>query len=114
MVLENAEQLRTLAPDFNRLASIETRGVCVTAPGSDAGFDFLSRFFGPRVGINEDPVTGSAHCLLAPYWGAILGKREMVGFQASARGGEVGVELQDGRVRLSGRAVTTLRGELRA
>jgi predicted PhzF superfamily epimerase YddE/YHI9 len=89
---------------------VEARGVLVTAPAAE--FDFVSRFFGPAVGINEDPVTGSAHCSLAPFWGERLGKAEMVGFQASPRGGVVTVALNRDRVKLSGLAVVTLRGEL--
>ncbi|HCI82141.1 MAG TPA: oxidoreductase, partial [Ktedonobacter sp.] len=74
--------------------------------------DFVSRFFGPQVGVDEDPVTGSAHCTLTPYWSKKLDKQEMVGYQASARGGIVRVRLDGDRVRLSGQAVTVLRGEL--
>jgi PhzF family phenazine biosynthesis protein len=90
----SAAALRGLKPDFSRLAAVECRGVCVTAPatlGMDA--DFVSRFFGPRVGILEDPVTGSAHARLGPFWGGRLGKRVLVGRQLSARGGRVEVEL---------------------
>jgi predicted PhzF superfamily epimerase YddE/YHI9 len=84
-----------------------------TGEGDSGGeADFVSRFFAPRAGVDEDPVTGSAHCALAPYWGAKLGRREMTGFQASARGGVVGVRLRGGRVELAGNAVTVLRGEL--
>lgn len=109
-------------PDFGRLASVECRGVIVTAAGfaaaggsgasDDGGADFVSRFFGPRVGVPEDPVTGSAHCCLAPFWAERLGRTEMVGWQASARGGAVRVRLAGDRVELGGRAVTVLRGEL--
>jgi predicted PhzF superfamily epimerase YddE/YHI9 len=102
--------VRGLEPDFLRLGMVEARGVIVTAPAAE--FDFVSRFFGPAVGINEDPVTGSAHCSLAPFWGERLGKAEMVGFQASPRGGVVTVALNRDRVKLSGLAVVTLRGEL--
>ena len=84
----------------------------VTAPPDDIRYDFVSRFFAPAVGINEDPVTGSAHCCLGPFWGGRLDKTEMLGQQISARGGVVGVELCGERVRLKGRAVTVLRGEL--
>jgi PhzF family phenazine biosynthesis protein len=106
------EAVRSLRPDFGRLARLPVRGVIVTARATMAGFDFVSRFFAPSTGINEDPVTGSAHCCLAPFWGERLGKEEMTGFQASARGGVVGVRLAGPRVRLRGRAVTVLRGEL--
>ncbi|MEE4272531.1 MAG: PhzF family phenazine biosynthesis protein [Thermoanaerobaculales bacterium] len=102
--------VRGLEPDFSKLGMVEARGVIVTAPAAE--FDFVSRFFGPAVGIDEDPVTGSAHCSLAPFWGERLGRAEMIGFQASPRGGVVHVTLNGDRVLLAGSAVTTLRGEL--
>ena len=105
------EIVRDAAPDFARLKKIEARGVMITAAGS-AGFDFVSRFFAPAVGIDEDPVTGSAHCCLGPYWGAKLGKTELKAHQVSARGGVVRVRLEGDRVLLGGHAVTILRGEL--
>ena len=119
--LPSEEAVRSLRPDLARLAEIEARGVIVTAAaeagGADAGssgqHDFVSRFFGPRVGVPEDPVTGSAHCCLAPWWSARLGRESLVGFQASRRGGVVRTELAGPRVRLGGRAVTVLTGELR-
>lgn len=114
VVLDDAAAVRALRPDFDGLARIELRGICVTARSDDPRFDFISRFFGPRAGIPEDPVTGSAHCILGPYWGAVLGKTELRGFQSSARGGDVGVRLAGQRVRLQGRAVTTLHGQLQA
>jgi predicted PhzF superfamily epimerase YddE/YHI9 len=86
----------------------------VTSRASTAGFDFVSRFFAPRVGVNEDPVTGSAHCCLTPYWSKRLGKNELVAYQASARGGVLRVRLAGERVGIAGQAVTTLRGELLA
>jgi predicted PhzF superfamily epimerase YddE/YHI9 len=86
----------------------------VTSQASSDGYDFVSRFFAPAAGVPEDPVTGSAHCALGPLWGARLGRHELVGYQASARGGIVRVTLQGARVLLSGQAVTTLRGELLA
>ena len=104
-------EVRAAAPDFGKLKKVEARGVIVTARGSE-GFDFVSRFFAPAAGVDEDPVTGSAHCCLTPYWSPKLGKTEMIGWQASARGGEVRVKLQGDRVVLCGRAVTVLRGEL--
>jgi predicted PhzF superfamily epimerase YddE/YHI9 len=110
--LETEEAVRTLAPDFGRLAALPVRGVIVTGRAVTPGYDFVSRFFAPRVGIAEDPVCGSAHCGLGPFWGARLGKDELVGFQVSARGGEVRVRLEGDRVVLGGRAVTVLRGEL--
>lgn len=108
----SAAIVRELAPDFARLRTIETRGVIVTAVSDTAGVDFVSRFFAPALGIDEDPVTGSAHCALGPYWGERLGRTRLTGRQLSPRGGEVGVELLGERVMLSGRAVTVLRGEL--
>lgn len=104
------EEVRALAPDHARLRRIEVRGVIVTSRSND--FDFVSRFFAPGSGIDEDPVTGSAHCCLTPYWSAKLGKTEMTAFQASPRGGVVQVRLDNDRVKLGGNAVTILRGEL--
>lgn len=110
--LDDEQAVRDLAPDFRSLGEIDVaRGVIVTAPGTE-GADFVSRFFAPSVGIDEDPVTGSAHCCLAPYWARSLGRNSLVGYQASKRGGTVRVEVRGDRVRLGGRAVTILRGEL--
>jgi PhzF family phenazine biosynthesis protein len=111
-VLDEAAQVRRLAPDLARLAEIDARAVCVTAPG-DGTYDFVSRVFAPSVGVPEDPVTGSTHCMLVPYWADRLGRDELVGYQASPRGGEVRAELRGDRVVLAGRAVTVLEGELR-
>jgi PhzF family phenazine biosynthesis protein len=105
-------EVRALAPDYARLRQCEARGVIVTSRSSSSQFDFVSRFFAPASGVDEDPVTGSAHCCLAPYWAAKLGKTEMVGYQASARGGVVTVRLVGDRVILGGQAVTVLRGDL--
>ena len=105
-------EVRSLRPDLSLLREIPTRGVIVTSRASTPGFDFVSRFFAPRVGVNEDAVTGSAHCYLGPYWGQRLGKSEMLAYQASARGGIVRVRLAGDRVRLGGQAVTVMRGEL--
>jgi PhzF family phenazine biosynthesis protein len=110
--VEDEETLRAIAPDFAELKDVLPGGVIVTAPPAQAGLDFVSRFFAPAVGINEDPVTGSAHCALGPYWAAKLGKTDLVGFQASARGGLVRVRVSKERVQLGGQAVTVLRGEL--
>jgi PhzF family phenazine biosynthesis protein len=113
--VESEEVVRGLAPDFGLLAGVGGRGVMVTSVSSDPAFDFVSRFFGPAAGIDEDPVTGSAHCCLGPFWGERLGKREMVARQVSARGGVVRVRLGpagEGRVYLSGQAVTVMRCEL--
>jgi PhzF family phenazine biosynthesis protein len=110
--LDSEADLRSLAPDINLIAKIPYRGVIVTAPSADSRYDFVSRFFAPGLGIPEDPVTGSAHCGLAPYWGARLGKDEVVGYQASARGGTVLVRVDGTRVHLGGQAVTVVRGEI--
>jgi PhzF family phenazine biosynthesis protein len=110
--LDSEAALRSLAPDMNLVATIPYRGLIATAPSADTRYDFVSRFFAPRLGIPEDPVTGSAHCGLAPYWGARLGKDEMVGYQASARGGTVLVRVEGNRVHLGGQAVTVVRGEI--
>ncbi|MDP9347978.1 MAG: PhzF family phenazine biosynthesis protein [Gemmatimonadota bacterium] len=110
--VESEAVLRALRPDLARLSEVPARGVIVTSRAETPGFDFVSRFFAPRVGVDEDPVTGSAHCCLAPFWRKRLGRDSLVGFQASARGGVVRVRTEGDRVRLSGQAVTTLRGEL--
>jgi PhzF family phenazine biosynthesis protein len=107
------QTLRELKPQHGLLRELPVRGVIATAAGSGE-FDFVSRFFAPGSGIDEDPVTGSAHCALAPFWGARLGKTEMTGYQASPRGGVVKVRLEGDRVVLMGQAVTVLRGELLA
>lgn len=112
VLLPDEATVRRLAPDFGLLRQVPARGVIVTAPSSTPGIDFVSRFFGPAVGIDEDPVTGSAHCVLAPFWCGRLGRNELVGYQASARGGTVGVRLAGQRVMIAGRAVTVLRGEM--
>ncbi len=106
------EAVAGLRPDFARLEAIPARGVIVTARSSDSRFDFVSRFFAPAVGVNEDPVCGSAHCCLGPFWSAKLNKIELVGHQISARGGIVGVRMLGDRVVLSGTAVTVLAGKL--
>jgi predicted PhzF superfamily epimerase YddE/YHI9 len=110
--LEDEAVVRALAPEMELLRRLPARGIIVTAPASTPGFDFVSRFFGPQVGVPEDPVTGSAHCALAPFWGDRLGKDAMRAYQASARGGEVRVELRGERVGLGGEAVTVWRGEM--
>ena len=106
------EEVRRALPDFAALREATERGVMVTSASESDRYDFVSRFFAPAVGIDEDSVTGSAHCSLAPYWGERLGKREMWAYQASERGGEVRVRTADDRVVLFGSAVTVLRGEL--
>lgn len=106
-------EVRSLQPNFGLLQQIPARGIIVTSQAdADQPYDFVSRFFAPAAGINEDPVTGSAHCCLAPFWQARLGKAEMVGYQASARGGQVRVRCDRDRVYISGQAVTVMHGEL--
>jgi PhzF family phenazine biosynthesis protein len=112
--VETEHALRALNPDHAQLRTIPVRGVIVTSRSSDPRYDFVSRFFAPGSGVDEDPVTGSAHCALTPYWSKKLGKTEMTAYQASARGGVVHVRLAGDRVKLGGRAVTILRGELLA
>ncbi len=110
--VDSEATVRALTPDFGALGAIRARGIIVTARASSPGFDFVSRFFAPAAGINEDPVTGSAHSTLGPFWSARLGKTSFVACQVSPRGGVVDVEVVGDRVRLGGRAVTVLRGEL--
>ncbi|HEX7101777.1 MAG TPA: PhzF family phenazine biosynthesis protein [Nitrolancea sp.] len=109
---EDEATVRSLTPDMRLLKSIDARGFIATSRSSSAEFDFVSRFFGPGVGIDEDPVTGSSHCCLGPFWAARLGKDELIGHQVSTRGGVVRVRLAGDRVRLGGQAVTVMRGEL--
>ena len=109
--LASERAVRELQPDLARLRRLRTRGVIVTAR-ANRQWDFVSRFFAPAVGIDEDPVTGSAHSVLAPFWSERLGKSEMLGYQASARGGVVAVKLRGDRVALGGEALTVVRGEL--
>ena len=111
--LADEATVRTLAPSIEKVGLFKARGVVVTAR-ADAGrpYDFVSRFFAPRCGITEDPVTGSAHCGLGPWWSARLGKARMIGYQASPRGGTVGVTVQGDRCLLEGTAVTVWKGEL--
>ncbi|MEO3783542.1 PhzF family phenazine biosynthesis isomerase [Actinocorallia sp. B10E7] len=112
-VVADAETVRGLRPDLALLGDIDARGVCVTAPADGTGpEDFVSRFFAPAVGIDEDPVTGSAHCMLAPYWARRLNKTSLTGRQLSEREGVVGVTVRDDRVLLTGQAVTVLKGDL--
>ncbi len=112
---EDEEIVRNLQPDFSLLSAVPTRGVIVTSrAGASAaqGFDFVSRFFAPAVGINEDPVTGSAHCALAPYWEKKLGKKELMAHQISAREGVLRVRVEGDRVIIGGQAVTVFEAEL--
>jgi PhzF family phenazine biosynthesis protein len=104
--------VRALDPDQLTLKRLGVRGVMVTAVASTPGFDFVSRFFAPGAGVDEDPVTGSAHCCLGPFWQERLGKPELVAYQASRRGGVVRVRVAGDRVVLGGQAVTVVRGEI--
>jgi predicted PhzF superfamily epimerase YddE/YHI9 len=110
--LESEAEIRSLAPDMSALVQLPVRGVIVTARSTNGSHDFVSRFFAPAAGIAEDPVTGSAHCGLGPFWATRLGKKDLVGYQASARGGTVRVRLDGDRAHLGGEAITVLRGEL--
>ncbi|MEX0678683.1 MAG: PhzF family phenazine biosynthesis protein [Pirellulales bacterium] len=112
--LASEAELRRMAPDFVRLAAVDCRGVIVTARSSGAPFDFVSRFFAPASGVDEDPVTGSAHCTLAHFWQKRLGRDRFQAYQASRRGGVVGVSIDGDRVLLTGRAVLVFEGRLRA
>jgi PhzF family phenazine biosynthesis protein len=112
--VESEEILRAMSPDHSTLRKVPVRGVIATSRSSTAGFDFISRFFAPGSGIDEDPVTGSSHTALGPYWGAKLGKCEMTGYQASARGGVVRVRLEGDRIILGGQAVTIMEAQLLA
>jgi PhzF family phenazine biosynthesis protein len=106
------EAVRALTPDLGALGRLKARGVIVTSRASGSGYDFVSRFFAPASGIDEDPVTGSAHCCLGPFWKERLGRDDLIGFQSSARGGFVRTRCVGDRVRISGQAVTVFRGEL--
>lgn len=110
--VDSEEVVRNMKPNLSLLAQVTARGVMVTSRALSPGYDFVSRYFAPRVGINEDPVTGSAHCCLAPYWSKHLHKNEMVAYQASARGGVLHVRISGDRVKIGGQAVTVMRGEL--
>src|SRR5215510_7602861 len=112
VVLGREEEVTGVCPDTAALAALDTRGVIVTAPASRPGADFVSRFFAPAVGVPEDPVTGSAHCTLAPFWADRLGRTSLTGYQASARGGAVRVRVGGERVLLGGHAVTVFSGHL--
>lgn len=110
--VESADIVRNIKPDIGLLQTVAARGVIVTSLADSGEYDFVSRFFAPNAGVNEDPVTGSAHCCLSPFWSQRLGMDELVGYQASARGGVVKVRYAGDRVFLGGQAVTVLRGEL--
>jgi len=104
--------VRNLKPNFGLLGTVSITGVTVTAKASTLGFDFVSRFFAPKLGIDEDPATGSSHCLLGPFWSDRLHKTELVAYQASSRGGVIHIRVESDRVSLGGKAVTILQGEL--
>ena len=110
LTLTDEAAVRTLSPDFSNILSLTKDGIIVTAPGDSV--DFVSRFFGPGLGIDEDPVTGAAHCVLTPYWSNRLGKKKLRARQVSQRGGELGCELRGDRVLLRGHAAFYLKGEL--
>lgn len=110
--VESEEIVRAMRPDFSALRRLNVRGVIVTSRASAAEYDFVSRFFAPGSGIDEDSVTGSAHCCLGPFWKERLGRDNLIGYQASARGGFVRTRCVGDRVLISGQAVTVLRGEL--
>lgn len=110
--VESEAVVRSLRPDFTALRALPVRGVIVTARAESAPLDFVSRFFAPGAGIDEDPVTGSAHCCLGPYWQGLLGKNKLFAYQASERGGMLQLRLSKDRVYLRGQAVTVLHGEL--
>jgi PhzF family phenazine biosynthesis protein len=108
-VIESEAQVREFVPDFSKIVNLETRGLILTAPGDDV--DFVSRFFAPAKGVNEDPVTGSSHCTLIPYWGTRLGKKRLHARQVSTRGGELFCEWKGDRVAIGGHAVTVMEGK---
>lgn len=110
LVYENESDVRAIKPNFEALSKIKTHAVIVTAKGDSS--DFVSRFFAPEVGVNEDPVTGSAHCTLIPYWAEKLGKNKLFARQVSSRGGELFCELTGDRVRMGGNAVLYMKGEI--
>jgi predicted PhzF superfamily epimerase YddE/YHI9 len=110
--LENEDAVRSLRPDFGKIGRMLSRGIIVTSRGSGSDCDYVSRFFAPAAGIDEDPVTGSTHCCLGPFWKERLGRDNLIGYQASTRGGFVRTRCVGDRVFISGQAVTVLRGEL--
>jgi PhzF family phenazine biosynthesis protein len=110
--VDTEEAVHKLNPDFYSLKKLPERGVVVTSTSFSSKYDFVSRYFAPWVGIDEDPVTGSVHCCLGPFWGNRLGKQELIAYQASERGGVIYIRLENERVRFGGHAVTVLSGEL--
>jgi len=112
LVFESPEEIASLVPDMNRVAELPYQGVIATSRGDGMPYDFVSRYFAPKVGIEEDPVTGSAHSSLAPYWAKMLEKNKLAAYQASERGGVLQIRLWDERVFISGQAVTVFSGKL--
>jgi PhzF family phenazine biosynthesis protein len=110
--LDSEDAVRSLRPNRSMLSEIQARAIIVTSRASSIGYDFVSRVFAPRLGIDEDPVTGSAHCSLGPFWMAKLRKKELIAYQASSRGGVLRLQINGERLYLSGKAVTVGRGEL--
>ena len=109
---DSEQTVRNMQPNISALAHLPVRSLILTSRATTAGYDFVSRYFAPQLGVNEDPVTGLAHCSLAPFWSQRLGKQTLVAYQASARGGILHLRMNDARVYLSGQAVTVFRGEL--
>ncbi|MCW8345909.1 PhzF family phenazine biosynthesis protein [Vibrio sp. ZSDZ65] len=112
VVLKHEETLRQLTPNFHELLACDGRAMVVTAQSSRPDIDFIARYFAPWIGVDEDPVTGSAYCALAPYWAEQLNKCSLIGYQASERGGYVGMMLKEDRIELTGQAVTLIRGTI--
>src|SRR5262249_49711291 len=110
--LKSESVLRALTPDLRSLAKVEARGIIVTSRSDDSRFDFVSRFFAPAVGIDEDPATGSSHCCLGDFWRKRLGKKDLLAYQASTRGGVIRVQVKNDRAILGGKAVIIAKGEL--
>lgn len=110
--VDSEEIVRSLKPNFELISKLDSRGLIITSITNSSEYDFVSRFFAPQSGINEDPVIGSAHCTLGPYWSNKLEKKTLVGFQASKRGGTVYVEVKEDKILLSGSAVTVIKSEL--
>jgi PhzF family phenazine biosynthesis protein len=110
--VESEDAVRSLRPDVAKIGRLGTRGLIVTSRSASADHDYVSRFFAPGAGVDEDPVTGSTHCCLGPYWSERLGRNSLIGYQASARGGFVRTRCEGDRVFVSGQAITVMRGEL--
>ncbi|KYO65501.1 PhzF family phenazine biosynthesis protein [Thermovenabulum gondwanense] len=110
--VENEESVKNLKPDFEILKKVNARGIIVTSASSNPEYDFVSRFFAPAVGINEDPVTGSAHCCLGPYWKEKLNKDNLIAYQASKRGGKLKLKVLNDRILIGGKAITFFRTEI--